>query len=83
MKKLEKILTIVSTTDCIVEGKITLGDIGLLSLYMLYIDKNVNLGDFFQQEAPSAKKIIDKLLEDKKIADLVEEQKAAYPYFPL
>ena len=76
-------MKIIGASDEIVIGKISLGDIALLSMYMLYSDKEVDLEQVFTSDAPSAMKIVKKLLDNKKIYDLFQEQRAAYPYFPL
>ena len=86
LKKLEKILQLGSSSssngDSVIAGKMSLGDIAILQMFILFTDKKIDAGEQFRQSAPSASKIVEKLMQNPKISEIVKEAQAV-PFFPV
>ena len=80
LKKLERILTHIGTTDLIL-GTPCLADLAVLSMYILFSDKSVNCEDDFKTHAPTAMKLVEKCENDPKMTEALKEFRCK-PFFP-
>merc|ERR1711957_324946 len=81
IKKLEKILKHLSTNDSVVDGKMTLADLAIMNVYIMYTDAKMDMADIFNTGAPTAAKIVAKMMKNEKVAAMTTEAQAV-PFLP-
>jgi len=75
-QKLEKVLSLLNIDDSTNSGLVSLSDYYVLNTYVFYNDSKVNSGDVFSTNAPTAMKIVNKLIRDcEKTKVFVEKAK--------
>ena len=68
--------------DSVVAGKVCLGDLAILNMYVMCCDSKANLEDAFKTECPAALQIVEGLMKDDRIAGIINDAKKI-PYFPM
>jgi len=79
LPKVESLLKHFETKNSIVSGKITVGDLTILALYMA--SQYFKIEEDFKNLIPSAKPIVMNLMKNKKLARQVEQGKSR-PFCP-
>jgi len=75
-QKLEKVLSLLRIDDSTNTGLVSLSDYFVLNIYVFFNDSKVNSGDVFSTNAPTAMKIVNKLIRDcEKTKVFVEKAK--------
>merc|ERR1712189_20126 len=75
LKKLEKVLAHLECKDSVVAGKICLGDLAILNMYVMCCDSKANLEDEFKTVSPAALQIVENLMKDDRIAAIINDAK--------
>ena len=65
----------------VIDGKMSLGDMAILHLFILCNDKDINASSEFDHNVPTGTKIVKKLIENQKIREIVEST-SEVPFYP-
>ena len=81
ISKLEKVLKSLSIGENVIKGKISVGDIAVLTCFVMFLDKKTDCESEFRSASPTSITIVENLMKDAKVAKMVEEARKI-PYFP-
>ena len=81
LKKMEKILNHINAGDSVIEGKLSVADLAIVDMFILFTDTKINCEKEFKETVPSAMKIVNKVSQDAKMKDIIAEAKQV-PYLP-
>lgn len=70
-----------SVKDSCVDGKMSVADMAILNIYVMFTDGKMELEAVFKNNAPTAAKIVAKLMTNEKVAKMTKEAQAV-PYLP-